>query len=119
MKGWWRGALWAVAVSAALTVVVVTVYGERQKATFHSQLLDKLSKAEALAKIIPKGCPKGVDPEFWNAKVEALRKEAADVLGEAFAKDRGDYQHACPLEWVRNRLDHFLTRWQAAALVKP
>lgn len=86
----------------------------------HAQLLDKINKAEALGKAIPKGCPKGVDAEPWNAKVEALRKEASDALGEAFAKDKSDYPHACPLEWVRNRLDHFLIRWQAAALaLKP
>lgn len=90
-----------------------------QSETFRMELLDKIEKAEALAKIIPKGCPEGVGAEFWNAKVEALRTEAAKKLGQAYAIDRGDYQHGCPLEWAWNRLDHFLIAWQGVALRIP
>lgn len=47
---------------------------------FRTELIDKIEKAEALAKKIPRGCPDGVDAEAWNAEVEALRKKAADKL---------------------------------------
>lgn len=74
----------------------------------------QVQKGERLAKLIPKGCPKGVNANEWNRKVEDWRTETARILAkmapgldQSFASDKGDYPHQCRIEWVRNRLEYF------------
>jgi hypothetical protein len=93
-------------------------------ADLHRVSVGQLSKAEALAKTIPPGCPRMIDHKPWAERVEVWRTETAlrigekkRELGDAFAADKGAYPHACRIEWVRNRLDYFMDSLKTLALV--
>lgn len=119
VRRWRLAGWWSLAVGLALTIVLVGVIKEVKAARLRDAVATQIAAAEALAKEIPKGCPKGVDAEWWNGRVEAWRTETARIPGleQTFPADKGDYPHtrSCRIEWVRNRLDYFAAKLGAVA----